>query len=102
MPDETLEARALRFEADNIDLRAQLAAHDARDVSAKVTKEYLKLKACARAAGVGYSTAHRYHKRGELDSYVVEGTAEVMAELNDMIARRQRTGHHARKSQKSK
>jgi hypothetical protein len=100
--DETLEARARRFEADNIKLRTQLAARDAGEPMPVVSKKYLKLKACARAAGVTYSTAHRYHKHGELDSYVIPGTSEIMADKNDLIARRTRTGRHAKISQKSK
>jgi hypothetical protein len=92
---EVLEEKARHFEAEYIKLRVEREARHKADTE-RGKKQYLKLKDCAGKAGVTYSTAHRYHKHGELDSYVIPGTSEIMAELNDMIARRTRTGRHAK------
>ena len=101
---EALVAEVSRLRAYNIELLADRDARDKADAArdAAFAKQYLKLKQCAREAGVDYPNAWKWHNRGELDSYVIEGTSEIMAELNDMIARRTRTGRHAKVSQRSK
>jgi hypothetical protein len=101
---ELLQAEVLRVTSDNIELRAKLAAHDSADAARNAipAKRYLKLRAAAREAGVPYRTAWKWHDRGELDSYYVDGTCEIMAEVNDLIARRTRTGRHAKASQRKK
>jgi hypothetical protein len=98
---EILQAELLQWKTETIELRAQRDARDKADAE-RAEKKYLKLKDCARKAGVDYRCAWRWHQRGELDSYIVKGTSEIVAELNDLIARRTRTGRHAKVSQRSK
>jgi hypothetical protein len=98
---ELLQDELLVVTTKNTVLQARLDAHDKADAE-RSEKKYLKLKDCARKAGVDYRCAWRWHQRGELDSYVVDGTSEIMAELIDMIARRTRTGRHAKMSQRRK
>jgi hypothetical protein len=101
---ELLQAEVLRVTADNNELRAKLAARDSADAARNAipAKRYLKLRAAAREAGVDYSRAWKWHNRGELDSYKIAGTCEIMAEVNDLIARRMRTGRHAKASQRKR
>jgi hypothetical protein len=96
---ELLQAEVLRVTADNNELRAKLAARDSADAArnANLVKRNRPLKDCAREAGVDYGTAWKWHNNRELDSYVVSGTSVIIAEVNDMIARRMRTGRHARR-----
>jgi hypothetical protein len=90
---EALQASNATMAAQIVELQAAAAARNAI-----VVKRYLPLKDCARAAGVDYGTAWKWHNNRELDSYVVPDTSVIMAEVNDMIARRMRTGRHARRS----
>jgi hypothetical protein len=90
---DALQATMATMATQIIELQAAAAARNAI-----IPKRYLILKGCAREAGVPYGTAWKWHDRRELDSYVIPGTSAVMAEINDMIARRMRTGRHARKS----
>jgi hypothetical protein len=89
---DTLQATMATMAAQIVELQAAAAASNAI-----IVKRYLILKDCARAAGVPYGSGWKWHDRGELDSYVVPGTSVIMAEVNDMIARRMRTGRHARR-----
>lgn len=94
---DTLQASNATMAAQIVELQAAAAARDAIPV-----KEYLKLVAAAREAGVDYPNAWKWHNRGELDSYKIKGTCEIMCEKNDLIARRLRTGRHAKASQRTK
>jgi hypothetical protein len=97
---ELLQAEVLRVTADNNELRAKLAAHDSAAAvrNAIIRKRYLILKDCAREAGVPYGTGWAWHNNRELDSFVIPDTSVIMCEVNDLIARRMRTGRHARRS----
>jgi hypothetical protein len=89
---DTLQASNATMAVQIVELQAAAAARNAI-----IPKRYLPLKDCAREAGVDYGTAWKWHNNRELDSYVVSGTSVIMAEVNDMIARRLRTGRHARR-----
>jgi hypothetical protein len=80
------------------DTVAEVLAWRARHAASEPEKHYLKLKECVRQAGVTYQSAWSWHNSGQLDSYVIEGTATIMCELHDLIARRMRTGRHSGRS----
>jgi len=75
--------------------RAECLAWRARYEASEPGKTFLKLKECVKRAGVSYQLAWSWHNSGQLDSYVIEGTATIMCELNDLIARWTRTGRHS-------
>jgi hypothetical protein len=88
------------LQASNAAMATRIASYEAADAArtAIIPKEYLILKTCAAKAGVPYGTAWKWHRRKQLDSYVIPGTKTIKCEVNDLIARRTHSGRHARRS----
>jgi hypothetical protein len=106
MADETLEARALRFQADNIDLRAQIAVLEranAERLAAAMSLDnpdrnfQLLDEACFL---VGYDTESERKKvwgwlrRGLIYGYKIPGTCHSKVCANDLRDKIDRTGRH--------
>jgi hypothetical protein len=104
--DETLEARARRFEADNIKLRAQLAAHDkanAKRLARAMAKDnpdrdfQPRLRACGLVGldlQCEQNKAWRWFRRGLIYGYYVDGTSQLMLCVNDLRDKVNKTGRH--------
>jgi hypothetical protein len=103
---EVLEARAAKYEAENIELRAERDARDkakaeaaaelADDNVANPARCYLLRAEAAFQAGVDPGTAWGLFSKGVVYGYKIDGTSRIMLCRNDLIDWRLKTGRHGK------
>jgi hypothetical protein len=92
------------FQAENVELRAIIAARDAADAAAAVglaiddpkhpARCYLPLAEAAYQAAVGSKTAWRWHSKKLVFGFKAAGTGQILICKNDLIDHRLKRGRH--------